>query len=253
VEAEKKRASVPESGNFQDLEEWDGKKVGGRFAQWDSEDEEESGGRRESSHAVISRQAEAMALGQLLLRGESRRNLEDGGYNRHTFNDRHLPQWFVDDEQRFNAPPDFAVELPEQALHAAREQLKAVNSRSIKKVAEAKARKKRRQDRALTKIRKKANAIADKNDMSEREKAKEVEKLYKKKVGDKPQKKKLVVGRRFQAGSSGKVGKNIKMVDKRTRSDTRGEKRKASRDKANVKQDRKGRKQHKAKQFKRRS
>ena len=68
----------------------------------------------------------------------------------------------------------------------------------------------------------------------------------------KPQKKKLVVGKRFQAGSSGKMGKNIKMVDKRTRSDSRGDKRKANREKNNIVKDRKGRGQHKAKQYKRR-
>jgi len=244
---------VPEDGFFEDVPQ-DGteKKVGGRFAQYDSDDEDADGNStRESSQAAISRQAEAMVLGQMLLRGEKRRKLEDGGYNRHTFNDRGLPSWFVDDEARFSAPAEFGVDLPDDMVAKAKEALKSINAHSIKKVAEAQMRKKRRMERALTKVRKKANALADKSDLSEREKAREVEKLYKKKLTVKKESKKLVVGRAFQAGSGGKKGKNIKMVDRRTRSDTQGDKRKASREKAGVKGGRKGPKQHKAKTYNR--
>lgn len=46
----------------------------------------------ESKQAAIERRAEAMALGQLLLRPAQRRDLEDAAYNRHTFNDHGLPQ-----------------------------------------------------------------------------------------------------------------------------------------------------------------
>ena len=55
-------------------------------------------------------------------------------------------------------------------MEQARERLRAINASSIKKVGEAKARKARRRQRALTKIKKKANAIASKEDLSEREK-----------------------------------------------------------------------------------
>ena len=78
-------------------------------------------------------------------------------------------------------------------------------------------------------------------------------KMYKKKLGRKEKNKKtLVVGRKFQAGSGGKKGRNVKMVDSRTRSDTRGEKSKAKRAKAGISKDRKGRKQRKGKQYGRR-
>ena len=45
-------------------------------------------------------------------------------------------------------------------------------------------------------------------------------------LGGKPQKEKkqLVVGRKFQAGSSGKTPHNVKLVDRRFKSDARGEK-----------------------------
>jgi len=252
---------VPEQGQFEDTEV--GKHVGGRFAQYDSEDEEEDRkkGQAESSQAAIARMAEAMVLGQMLVRKNARQKLEDGGYNRHTFNDKGLPEWFLDDERKYNNQTEYGVELPEQMVSQAREQLKMINSRTIKKVAEAKARKKRRMDRALTKVRKKANAVAEKSDLTEREKAKEVEKLYKKKITQKKESKKLIVGRRFQAGSGGKVGRNVKMVDSRLRSDSRGEKRAEKRKKAGGSaggkgggkggKERKGRKQHKAKAYSR--
>ena len=224
---------VPDNAIFVDDEEaGGGKKVGGRFGPQD-EDEDETGGlgartHEETAQAAIERQAEAMVLGQLLVRGEKKRKLVDGAYNRHTFNDRDLPEWFVDDERKFSGAAGYAVDLPEDMMQAAREKLRAINASSIKKVAEAKARKARRQQRALTKVKKKATQIAAKSDMTEREKSKEVEKLYAKKLVQKREKKKLVVGRRHTAGG-GKTGRGVKMVDARTRADTRGEKNAAKR------------------------
>jgi len=102
-------------------------------------------------------------------------------------------------------------------------------------------------------VRKKATALAEKTDVSEREKAKEIAKLYKKKIGtDKKPQKKVVVGKRKNAGPGGK-SKSVKHVDARTRSDTRGEKLKAAREKKGISKDRKGRKQHKASAYKRSS
>ena len=76
--------------------------------------------------------------------------------------------------------------------------------------------------------------------------------MYKKKLGKKKEKKQVVVGKRWQAGSAGKVGRNVKMVDKRTRADTRGEKNREKRSKAGVSKDRKGRRQKKSGQYSRR-
>ena len=68
--------------------------------------------------------------------------------------------------------------------------------------------------------------------MTEREKSKEVEKLYAKKLVKKDQqKKKLIVGRRGKTGG-GKTGRGVKMVDSRTRADTRGEKNAAQKKKS---------------------
>jgi len=203
-------------------------KSGERYVSDDDDDEQEevSGGatHAESMQASIERQAEAIVLGQMLLRPDKRRALEDAAYNRYTRNDRGLPQWFIDDEKKFAAPSGYGLELDEGMLEQARNGLKDITARTIGKVAEAKARKQRRLQRALTKIRKKANAVAAKEDLSEREKAREVEKLYKKKLEPKKKKKTLVIGRKFEAGSSGKKGHGIKMVDKRLKKDARAEK-----------------------------
>ena len=55
--------------------------------------------------------------------------------------------------------------------------------------------------------------------------AREVEKMYSKKLKEKKKEKKLVVGRKFSASGSGKQGHGVKFVDARTRSDKRGEQR----------------------------
>ena len=225
--------TVPDNGKYVDDEAEEGakvKRVGGQqAAQYESDEEEGemkgAGGGKESLQAAIDRQAEAIVLGQMLLNPSKRRQLEDNAYNRHTRNDRGLPQWFLDDERKFATPDGFGVDMDDSLLDKAKNGLKDITAHSIGKVAEAKARKQRRTQRALTKLKKKANAIANKEDLSEREKSREVEKLYKKKIDKKERKRKtLVVGRRFEAGGSGKKGHGIKMVDSRSRSDVRGEK-----------------------------
>lgn len=225
--------------------------------------------------------------------------LEDAAYNRYTRNDRNLPQWFLDDERKYAAPPGYGLELDECMLEKARNGLKDITARSISKVAEAKGRKMRRMQRALTKLRKKANAVVSKEvkrrnpcferplllsgklspsllllqamprsaatkvpcsiflhqDISEREKAREVEKLYKKKINSKNhERKRLVVGRRFEAGSSGKKAHGIKMVDRRMLNDVRAGKAAFKRSKSakgGSAQKSKGNRQHKVKVYRR--
>jgi len=215
---------VPDDAKFVDIAPEEGEKVvGGRFAQYDSADE---GDEDLSAQTSISRQAEAMVLGQMLLNPQKRRELEDAAYNRHISNDQHLPQWFLDDERKFATRDGYGVELDDNLMGKAKDKLKSITAQSISKVAEAKGRKQRRQQRALLKLKKKANAVINKDGLSEREKAREVEKLYKSKLAKKEKKeKKLVVGRKFQAGSSGKKGHGVKFVDARSRTDKRGEKR----------------------------
>ena len=245
-----------------------GKKVQDAVAAEEEEelDRDQERSREESLQASIEKQAEAIVLGQMLLNPVKRRQLEDAAYNRHTRNDRNLPQWFLDDERKFASAPGYGLELDENMLEKARNGLKDITARSIGKVAEAKGRKMRRMQRALTKLRKKANAVVNKEDLSEREKAREVQKLYNKKVNAKERKRKtLVIGRPFEAGSSGKKAHGVKMVDRRLKNDMKAEKAAAKTKKGSRTQGKaggggggggsstksKGNRQHKSKAYKR--
>merc|ERR1719355_362057 len=95
--------------------------------------------------------------------------LIDAGYNRYTFDKQlDLPEWFVENEEKHNKP-----ELPisRDLMNQFRAKLREINARPIRKVAEAKARKKRRLKLRLDKLRKTAMSLADTPDMSETAKA----------------------------------------------------------------------------------
>merc|ERR1719498_2265400 len=110
--------------------------------------------------------AETLALGSLLVDSKkSRMDLIDASYNRYTFDgDECLPDWFTEDENRHNKP-----ELPitKEMMAQWRAKLREINERPIRKVAQAKARKKRRLQKRLEKLRKSAMSMADVSDLSE--------------------------------------------------------------------------------------
>merc|ERR1712194_889693 len=114
--------------------------------------------------------AETMALGSLLVDSKkSRMDIIDAAYNRYTFDgDEALPDWFTEDENKCNKP-----ELPitKELMDQFRAKLREINAKPIRKVAEAKARKKRRLQMRMEKLRKSAMAMAETPDMSEGMKA----------------------------------------------------------------------------------
>ncbi|KAI8048378.1 Spb1 C-terminal domain-containing protein [Syncephalis plumigaleata] len=172
--------------------------------------------------------AEAMTMAQQLVnRQKSRASLVDDGFNKRTFNDdTGLPSWFLDDEQRHNK---LKLPVTKEAVRAIRERLKLLNARPIKKIAEAKARKKMRAVAKAQKIAKKANNIAENEDMTEAEKASTIAKLAAKQANKKPKKDiKLVVARGSNRGLKGRpkgVKGRYKMVDPRMRKELRAQKR----------------------------
>lgn len=103
--------------------------------------------------------AEAMTLAHQLARGEkSTYDIIDEGYNKHAFKDRDgLPDWFLDDEGQHDKPHK---PISKEAAAAIKEKLRAYNARPIKKVAEARARKKFKQAQKLEKLKKKADLLA---------------------------------------------------------------------------------------------
>ncbi|KWU47365.1 FtsJ-domain-containing protein, partial [Rhodotorula sp. JG-1b] len=182
--------------------------------------------------------AEAMTLAQQLVNQErTRTQLVDEGFNRHTdvVGGDGLPSWFIDDEQRH-----FRHNIPitKDAVQAIRDKQRELNARPIKKVAEAKARKKMRTIRRLEKMKAKAQGINDdeENGLTEKEKAASIAKVLARSAKAGKTKKpetKLVVARGPNRGISGRpkgVKGKYKIVDSRMKKEVRALKRIQKRD-----------------------
>ena len=117
-----------------------------------------------------------MTLAHQLATGEKTSyDVIDDGYTKHAFKDRDgLPDWFLDDESKHDKPHK---PITKAAAEAIKEKLRAYNARPIKKVAEAKARKKFKQAQRLEKLKKKADMLVGDDGLSEKEKASSISKL----------------------------------------------------------------------------
>lgn len=172
-----------------------------------------------------------MSLAQQIASGEkSRHDLVDDGFNKYAFKDRDgLPEWFIDDESKHDRP-----HRPITAAGAAaiREKLRALNARPIKKVREAKDRKKFKAAQRLEKLRKKSALLNEEEGMTEREKANGIMKLMSKAAKKRPKKHvKIVVARGPNARIAGRprgVKGKYKIVDARLKKDIRAAKRLAT-------------------------
>lgn len=169
---------------------------------------------------------EGLAIGTMMIKSrKAKRDIIDAGFNRYTFNDDNLPKWFVEEEKKHSKKM-----MPETAEMVAeyKAQLKAVNARPIKKVAEAKARKKLRAARKLEKARKRAETITEKLDMTDAEKAQQIRAIYKKVLGKKDNDKvtylvaKKATGRKVRRPPG--VKGRFKVVDPRMKKDMRKKK-----------------------------
>lgn len=178
--------------------------------------------------------AEAMTLAQELASGQkTTADVVDSGFNRYAFRDRDgLPEWFLDDEARHDKPQRPVTRAAAQAI---KDKMRAMNARPIKKVREAKARKKLKAAQKLERLRKKSDALAAEDGMTEKEKAESIQKMLTKAARKKPQKEtKLVVARGINRGVKGRprgVKGRYKIVDRRMKKDMRGLKRAASKTK----------------------
>jgi AdoMet-dependent rRNA methyltransferase SPB1 len=110
-----------------------------------------------------------------------------------------------------------------------REKQRALDARPIKKIAEAKARKKFKAVQRLTKAKKKADGIMETDDLNDNEKARQVGKLIgKSKSSEKRPEKKIVIARGANKGVKGRpkgVKGRYKIVDARMRKEVRALKR----------------------------
>jgi AdoMet-dependent rRNA methyltransferase SPB1 len=171
---------------------------------------------------------EAMTLAQGIASGKkTKHSLMDEGYNKYAFRDKDgLPEWFLDDESKHSKP-----HRPITAAGAAaiKEKLRALNARPIKKVREAKDRKKFKAAQRLEKFRKKSALLANDESMTEKEKASNITKIMNNAAKKKPrQQVKVVVARGGNKGISGRprgIKGKYKIVDARLKKDARAMKR----------------------------
>lgn len=175
-----------------------------------------------------------MSLAQQMATGEKKsQDVVDDGYNRLAFRDVDgLPEWFLDDEgkhSKANRP------ISKSAAAAIKEKLRAINARPIKKVMEAKGRKKMKAAHKLEKLRKKSALIAEDEGLSERDKSQTIARMMSRATKKKPkQQVKLVVAKGNNRGVSGRpkgVKGKYKIVDSRMKKDIRAQKRLAKKKK----------------------
>ncbi|RMJ28722.1 hypothetical protein PHISP_00367 [Aspergillus sp. HF37] len=177
---------------------------------------------------------EAMSLAQQMATGEKKsQDVVDDGYNKLTFRDTDgLPEWFLDEEGKHSKPNK---PISKAAAAALKQKMRAINARPIKKVMEAKGRKKFKTAQRLERLRKKSSLLEEDDGLSERDKSQEIQNLMAKAAKKKPRKEvKLVVARGTNRGISGRpkgVKGKYKIVDARMKKDLRAQKRQAQKKK----------------------
>jgi AdoMet-dependent rRNA methyltransferase SPB1 len=166
---------------------------------------------------------------QLATHQTTKHDLLDSGFNKFSHRDTDgLPDWFLDDETQHSKPQR---PITKEAATAIKSKLRALNARPIKKVAEAKARKKMKAVARLEKLRKKSSLLMEDEGVSEGDKARTVAKMLAKaaKAGKRPKRQVSVVfaggGNRGVKGRPRGTRGKYKMVDKRLKKDVRAEKR----------------------------
>ncbi|KAK8529548.1 hypothetical protein V6N13_102456 [Hibiscus sabdariffa] len=173
-----------------------------------------TGSSDESEDGDVETKAEILASAKKMFRKKQRDQILDDARHKYMFHDDGLPKWFLDEEKRHCQP---IKPVTKEEIAAMRAQFKEINARPAKKVAEAKARKKRIAMKKLDKVRQKANSISDQADISERLKSKQIEQLYNKATPKIPQKEYVVAKKGVQA----RVGKGKVLVDRRMKKDAR--------------------------------
>merc|ERR1711997_495445 len=193
----------------------------------DSEDEEkefevvpQAKGKKRSALSY-----EELALGEKLIHSKkSRRDIMEGGWNRFMFDDTGLPDWFVKKEEMHMRK---RLDVDPETVEKYKNRDKEINVKTIKKVVEAKARRKRRVAKKMDRAKKKATQLLDNEDIGSREKAAAINKMYKKAAQDGKKKEvSYVVARKHAAAKRTKRPTGVKgpykQVDPRMKKDTQG-------------------------------
>lgn len=176
---------------------------------------------------------EGLAIGTQIATSKKRaRDLVDGSFHRFANSEdmTEVPIWFFDDEKKHRKRP---IPVSKEMVEEYKQKWREINARPIKRVAEAKARKKRRTLKKLEQAKKKAEAVVNTVDISEREKMAQLKSIYKKAgVGKEKQDVTYIVAKkgvgrkvRRPAGVKGV----FRVVDGRMKKDTRAVQRKEDR------------------------
>jgi AdoMet-dependent rRNA methyltransferase SPB1 len=167
---------------------------------------------------------QTLALGTFMLRNARKKALVDASYNRFAWNDpMGLPNWFLDDETRHNKPQ---LPVPHALVDQIKNKYQLTGTKVIKKVAEARARKKKRAVQKLNAAKKQASVMAENSELSERQKVKAISKAVRNSKAEKSSKV-YVATRKTKSGSSGTAAKGggkggkLKFVDSRMKKDRR--------------------------------
>jgi AdoMet-dependent rRNA methyltransferase SPB1 len=124
----------------------------------DESDGEQAPLEYDSEEYNTDERATHVAVGALMTRPSRKRKLLDAAYNRYAFNDDTLPDWFAEDESRHNRPQ---IPVTKEMVDAIKARYKDLAAKPTHKVAEARARKKRRLVQKIDGIKRKASAIAE--------------------------------------------------------------------------------------------
>ena len=170
--------------------------------------------------------AAGLAIATQMLSASRKREIIEQAYNRYAADDGTLPMWFADEEHRHKT---IGPQVTKEMVAEARARQREINERPIKKVLEAKARKKKKQARSMAKLTQSVEAITENAALTEREKSNQINALYRK-VGRSKSRERttLVVAKRSSAGKravrpNGVTGRYLQ-VDKRMIRDKRMEK-----------------------------
>ncbi|XP_040897038.1 pre-rRNA 2'-O-ribose RNA methyltransferase FTSJ3 [Toxotes jaculatrix] len=174
--------------------------------------------------------AEGLALGCQIATSKKRaRDLVDSSFHRFASSEDpwEVPEWFLDDERKHRKKP---VPVTKEMVEEYKQKWKEIDARPIKRVAEAKARKKRRMLKKMEQAKKKAEAVVNTVDISEREKMAQLKSIYKKAGLGKEKREVTYVVTKKGAGKKVRRPPGVKgvfkVVDSRMKKDMRGMQRK---------------------------
>ncbi|KAM3619109.1 uncharacterized protein V6R79_003127 [Siganus canaliculatus] len=177
--------------------------------------------------------AEGLALGcEVATSKKKARDLVDNSFHRYAHSEEpwQIPEWFLQDERKHRKKP---MPVTREMVEEYKQKWKEIDARPIKRVAEAKARKKRKMLKKMEQAKKKAEAVVNTVDISEREKMAQLKSIYKKAgIGKEKREVTYVVSKK---GAGKKVRRPpgikgaFKVVDSRMKKDMRGLQRKEQR------------------------